>query len=207
MKCKYPNRDLAARIDHSVCRYEGLPVYVRVDRDGTLFLYDLDNTGGKPVATIRSDDPMFDISTIPLGYVQENPTKVLYLSRKPHRRYKQGVDTESLSYSNLPRSSKVSRGFNILSKPFKDSLLGLFPDARQAIDNIRKSGKDDMEIAVTNKVALQFNSELNIINVYYRNEPKPVGWIPKDSYTVIVPSSDYAWIISEHLSVLNWEIK
>lgn len=134
--CMYDTeKDLQARLHGTICRYDNIPVYVTVRSAKEIVIYDPISVGlsnnpytDNPVKLeekiIRPTDPLFDISSPELGYLnydydvevmprrrgsaslydssktetsskQETGNLVLYLRRSPNRQWKQGLNCES----------------------------------------------------------------------------------------------------------------
>lgn len=108
----YLNRDDARlRLNHTVCMYEGKPVYVRLDSDEQFDnqyqcrIYELKNvnTGRGRGKVVDYRDKNFDARGIELGYCQAGLSAV-YLSRLPARQNQQGLKHENIMAepSNIP---------------------------------------------------------------------------------------------------------
>ncbi len=84
--------DLNMRLNNSLVKYNGQPAYV-VGIDGrTLSLY-LTRTRDNVLAHLP--DNKLDIRPVPLGYVNLL-SHCVYVSRRPERRYKQGLNTNNI---------------------------------------------------------------------------------------------------------------
>lgn len=204
MKCKFSERDISQRLDATVCRYRGHPYYVRYRDRNLLTLYTLDSGGKKEYLSIHPNDEDFDISTVPLGYMQFDPNTVVYLSRKPSRMWKQGLSPDGLQIvfhnANIVRYANVT----MLCSAFQNMVLDVYPSLNEALSELRRSEKDK-EIAISRDIALKININLKLIYVYYKTEE--VGWIVPDTNIVMVPSSEMAWIVSKHLNGFTWEVR
>lgn len=108
---EYLSRDDARlRLNHTVCLYEGKPVYVRLDNEEydsacecrIWDLHKVNDRGGRG-KKIDYRDKGFDAKNIELGYCQTGTTAV-YLSRLPVRHNQQGLKQESVmgEPSNIP---------------------------------------------------------------------------------------------------------
>lgn len=209
MRCKYNDRDLSQRLDHTICRYRGLPYYVRHDGDDLLLLYDLEQTRGNPVHRIHSSDTDFDISTVPLGYFQVTPDTVIRVTRLPHRRFKQAIDADSIRYEFLPKTNHTER-FSMFCAGFKDMIIDNYPNPLKVLErfkNTRFISGTGPEVAISRDIALQYSVDMGHTNVYFKNENPACGWIPKNSKTIVVPNSEKAWIISMYLTPFGLEIE
>lgn len=204
MRCKFPPNDLSARLDSSICRYKGRPVFIRFDGGNSLRLYSVKdaNKSGKSLGIIDAGDEFLDVSTVPLGYMQVGDG-VVYLTRRPVRRFKQGVDGESLSPKFIPGSPVINTGYHIFSPSFEDMVLDNYPPLEVTLERFR-TATVDLEIAVSRDIALRYHHKVRVTFVYFKGEE--VGVIPPDSQTVMVPKSDNAWIISKYLSRFQWKV-
>lgn len=208
MRCKFGSKDVQLKLNETICRYKGEPVWVRAD-GLTLFLAHVYNRGN-PFTTIKSNDPEFDIAGPPLGYLQYGD-KVFYLTRSAIRRTRQGLDHRAILIRELEfKADKPKRdnGSLIFSQGFHDMVINKYPNLKDALVSIRekhrKNEKCFAEVAVSRNIALGIN-ELGVINVYYKSDH--VGWMQPNKDVVHVTSSDKAWIISKYLSdQLGWII-
>lgn len=212
MKCNIPVNDLGQKLDSTVCRYKGQPVFVRVLDRGVITLYELPQAK-KAIGNISANDPDFDIASVPLGYMQAEK-QVYYLTRSPQRRVKQGVESRTLRYDLLAPGSNnsfkysMNAGQIIVSKGFADMILGNYPDLMVSLKALRKDWandpKENSARAVNRNIAMYIN-EVGVINVYYKQDF--VGWIQPDKFVVHVPSNDWGWVVSRYLShELSWKI-
>lgn len=207
MRCRYPDKDLSQRLDSTICRYEGIPVFVRYAGRNALSLYTVDQPNKKAIKEIAADDPLFDISAVPLGYVQYSARQVAHLSRRANRIYKQGLSADVVNCDLLVRTGTepiIGTSSVLYSKAFEESVLGMFTGLDDAIRQLR-DGDVTAAKAISRDVALKFNQELKMIVVYYKGSE--VGWIPPGTREVIVPSTDKGWVVSRFLSGFTWEVK
>jgi hypothetical protein len=202
MRCKFPERDLSQRLDSTICRYKGVPYYVRYTDRNLLTLYTLSSNGKKNALQISPFDDDFDISTIPLGYCQASNDYVVYLSRRPNRLYKQGLSGDSLQFRWINGAGRFS--FHWVSGAVEQMVLNNYPPLNAALDNLRRS-TTEREIAISRDIAMKFNPNLKLIYVYFKGDE--VGWIIPDTNIVIIPSSELAWIVSQHLRGFSWEVR
>lgn len=212
MKCMYSDRDLPQRLDGSICRYNGRPVYVRYAGHNSLALFEVYDTESI-ICNIKSSDELLDISTPPLGYTQVTDTRVMYATRMPYRVFKQGIYADNINFTMIDnkntRNSKMP-STRMFSQYFFDTMSMNYPSVSDLMDKIRKA-KVYTELAVSNDVALVYKPENNTLLVYYKNEI--VGWIPpscisgKEPPKVMIKNTDNAWIIELYLKDFNWDIK
>lgn len=205
MRCKYPNRDLVQRLDSSICRYEGRAVFVKYTGDSDLMniWYLPTNRKGSADNTIHASDTKFDISTVPLGYMQADKGVVSYALRRPGRIYKQGVSYDNVHFDSIDGKNM---GFNpsIYDDGFKAMVEDKYPSLREAMTGLRKSAVKS-QIAVSRDIALEWDPSLRLIYVYYKTDQ--VGFIVDGTNIVIIPSSDKAWVVSKFLYGLDWEVR
>lgn len=208
MRCKIPSADLSLKLNDSICRYKGEPVYIRVD-GSSLLLYHVTQTHD-PFVKIKASDPDFDISGVPLGYVQVKGD-VVYLTRTPVRKTKQGMDVRSTIIRRVTDNSIISRGNNshyVFSQGFVDMVANKYPDLNDSIKMIRgKYARDEKclaQVAISRDIAMWIN-EMGIINIHYKGEF--VGWVEPNGDVVHVPSGGKGWVVSRFLSsVFSWKI-
>lgn len=198
MRCKYPERDLGQRLDGTICRYMGKPVYVRYRERGELHLYSLASGGRELERTIDPNDPEFDISTVPLGYMQDTTETVVYVSRRPARIYKQGVSVDSLLFTPMS-GSRLSHTW--VQQSFYNMVIDDYPPLRESINRLSRSEKN-LEVAVGRDLALK--SKGGIVFVHFKG--MEVGFIIPQTNTVSIPSGELAWVVSKHLSGFDWEV-
>lgn len=205
MRCKYPNRDLQQRLDGTICRYKGKAVYVRCGGDvGTLSLWYLPSSRRNNASeNIKADDPYFDISTPSLGYFQAHKDRVAYASRRPMRLYKQGISPDNLMVRGID-GKNLFEGSDVYGPGFADMVNEKFDSLKNSIAEVRKSPVPT-ERVVSKDIAIRWDSALKLIFVSYQMEP--VGFITEDSNTVIVPSSEKAWVVSMLLHGYSWEVQ
>lgn len=205
MRCKFANRDLIQRLDSSICRYRGRAVFVRYGgaEDLMNIWYLPSSRKGAADETIHANNEQFDISTVPLGYMQEGKDVVNYACRRPGRIYKQGVSYDNLHFYQINGKGVMSNP-SIYDQGFKDMVEDNYPSLKEVMASIRKS-TTKKEVAISRDIALQWDPTLRLIYVYYKTDQ--VGFIIDGSNTVIVPSSEKAWVVSKFLSLLSWEVQ
>lgn len=202
MRCKYSDKDLAQRLDHTICRYDGLPYAVRYAGKNELWLYSVPSRReGDPVLRINSEDPRFDVSTVPLGYVQETDKMVIYAYRRPTRMYKQGMHADACGGRTLTNQVYSPTMF---SKPFENMITGTYPSLENTLEKFKKVDDRDHEVAISRDIALRFTHVSKLVFIFYKNDE--VGWMRLGTNTVVVPNTNKGWIISKYLSHFNWKI-
>ncbi len=205
MRSKYANKDLEARLHGTIIRYNNHPYFCRYNGSNSLILYHVNQTDSE-FKTIKGNDVLLDISSVPLGYIQQGD-KVAYLTRKPHRRYKQGIDDSALLWHTIdeeegPQNFPRSLRGNLYTQATIDMILGNYP----ALDKVMDIKPDRaVEVAISRDVAVRYRPALQMWDVFLRR--RCVGWVPPGTRTVVVPSNDMGWVVSLYLTGFNWEVK
>lgn len=204
MRCTFRGHDLDQKINKTVCRYDGVPYFCRTMNGSHVILYHL--TDNLEFKTITVDDDRFDVSSIPLGYYQATPDVVEFMERKPHRKWKQGIDETNVTVTTISREIpyRPTCRFGLYTQGFINSVTGKFPDMMTALGTLRNKDHNS-QIAISRDIAIEWIADLQIIHVYYKT--KLVGFIPSGSLTVYVPTSDMGWVVTKYLSCFNWEVK
>lgn len=207
MKNKIGENDLVARLDHSINRYRGAPVFTRVASRKVLNLYKPSNIGGEPIAKISPWDDDFDIESIPLGYFPLEG-KIFYVSRTPSRRYVQGVSEKSCTYEEIPGSLIKGRQPYVVraifqSTAFEEIVSGKVFDVDQVLAELNRT-PGYAEGCLNRDVALAKN-ELGVVSVFYKNTL--VGWMKPNTKVVHVDNQEMGWIISMYINQFNWVVE
>lgn len=210
MRCRIPEVDLGQKLHDTICRWKDQPVWVKI-RDGQIHLYKLPG-GGEFLTEIKREDPLFDISNVPLGYVNSatKGERVYYTTRIPIRRTKQGLSNQNLKVSSLPKlvSGKLVGGLNVMmSNGFVDMVNNKYPPLEDAMKLLRTNLAEhglEGQIAIRRDIAMSID-KAGIIFVYYKNDY--IGWIQPDKFIVHVISNGVSWVVSKYLShILGWEV-
>lgn len=207
MKCTIIPNDISQKMAESIFKYQGRPYYVRHSGGNKIDLYELQNATGHIVYTIKYDDDGLDFSSIPLGYVNLKPyVAVVYLTRVPVRKVKQGINTSNTKMNSLPGSLK--KGYNMTSTLFSEGFVNMaiekYPSLEESLEKLRKKDSKSGEVAISRSIALMID-EQDIIKVFYKNEY--VGWIQPGKFLVHVKSDGLGWVVSKYLShILGWQI-
>lgn len=170
MKCRYMSGDLNQRLNHSFVMYDGEPCYVLVHTDDEVKYalklyrsYEVNHYGheeGPPIKEIFPYDPedcddKFDISSIPLGYVNWN-NRAIYLKRHPYRAWKQGICTQSVTAYEV--SGEHSQGVQVSkvlsSHDFHASVCGKFPALKEAVRLVLTKG-GFKSMAISKDIAIE----------------------------------------------------
>lgn len=200
MHCNIPIPDLPARLDGTVCLYKDYPYIVKTNHDSNELLL-LDMVTRKALMHIPSNDKDFDVATPPLGYVQYGPLQVAYVTRRPHRRYKQGLTYESVYINMLSLDNTI--GFTFFSEAMRNTIIRKYPP----FENIRRSvlnTKERGEFAINNDCAVVVDKVLqpNNVGVFFRDEF--VGNSTIDEFKKPIPFVELqnpkkTWILEQYL--------
>lgn len=132
------DRDGNMRFSRTIVRYKGEPYWCkRVDGDLQFILFPL--TGTERVLVDR-DDKDLDVTPVPLGLVCYGRTLV-YLSRTPARRWKQGLNRESLRGTAVGGRAKPVGEEMMRSQTMKRLIEGSFPSLKEAVKEAKKTGR------------------------------------------------------------------
>src|SRR6185312_12225322 len=114
--------------------------------------------------------------------------RVYYLERLPYRRYRQGLNAESLySYDMEGKSGTPPQA--VLTNPgMGDCLTGVYPSIKEAQECL--SGTSIKEMAIAQDIALK-KTDAGIILVFYRQDN--IGWITPDSSSISIERSADSW--------------
>ena len=218
--CLYrTHKDLADRLDGTICRYKGEPVYISVD-DDTLNLWKVSGLSlqsglGECFASVSAEDPDLDISAIEACYLNVKfhdalvkrgyppTTKVYYLTRNTVKNWKQGLSLSHCIFMNLDGKQVTqynlpsALGYNL--SPIHDAVVGNYPSYATAM-NILSDGESEMGLAISRDIAL-FKTKVGVVFVYYRTDA--VGWIQPGTNKLNLVDGDLGWVASRYLSSLD----
>lgn len=136
----YSQEDCMMRLNRTLCRYKGEPVYVEVypdDPTNTVRLTPVPYDAKKRRAlTIKTTDPGFVHKSPELGYVNYtwgDKRDAFYYARSPKRKQQQGLSSANVDVFNEhgPRFSDVW-----LSKEFRDTIVGVYPSYEYALKTV-----------------------------------------------------------------------
>ena len=203
-------QDQMQRYHGTIVQFDGQPVYVMVaGNKWNLYKPSTINIGNN-VLLFKGIDPYderVDVSSLPMGYVNLSKWKtVRYLVRRPVKKFQQGMNPEVLGVHQLPDFKNefyVDPNSILYTQEFEDCVLGKYPNLKEALETLENQVEDCGEIAIDRSIALSVD-KLGIIKAYYRNSL--VGWMAPGKKVLNVPSSNMGWVVSHHLSGLDWEI-
>lgn len=201
MKAKYPVTDYNQRLHSGVVLWKNVPHCINTE-DNTLNITDL-VTGEMVARSVSPDHEYLDIAAFELGYINTE-VGAYYLTRIPARQFKQAITSGSVIEYRLTRDGPsrdgIGRGRWLRTQEFRDRYTKSYPTYDEAV---RMFNGDRVSVALSPDIAITKHKEL--VKVWHKLEC--VGEIKSGTRTVIVPSSEKAWVISMYLSQLNWEIE
>lgn len=200
LKNKINPDDYSARFNDSICRFKGEPYRVQVHSRTRFDLIPLTNRGD--VITINPQDDDFDISSIPMGYMNHNGIAVSCV-RRSQRRYTQGVTQRNVSFFSISGERSPNHdGISVYSTAVHAMVMNSYPSVESAIETLR-SGKAQ-SIAISRRVALEIN-RMGVISVYVMY--RMLGWIPPEKDYVVLEDSKVSEVLRDELSSLGMKCK
>lgn len=204
MQCNIASLDLPARLNGTVCMYDNVPYFVGTEdshRPIWIYLYDLMTKS--LVHKIKPNDPLFDIATPPLGYLQIKKNRAVWSERIPHRQFRQGITLGVLHFEFFNESFRM----NIHSEYFKNTMMKVYPTLPEVLKTAFKD-PDLGEYSLSNDCAL-VKSVAGIVKIYFKHEEVAFSSVPKlkkKRPMIHVPSSTKSWITEKYLSKFDWDI-
>jgi hypothetical protein len=196
MKCRYVGGDIKKYLDECFIRYNGVPYYASVD-GLNVHLIDLETR--QATAVVRGDDPLLDISSIPLGYVNIGRDYCLHIKRYPYRKWKQGVCMANIQVSIIGRTADAGRitKDHLICQEFKNSILGNFPNWTTAFRML--STKERCSVALSNSVGVKRNDH----TLEFLVDEQVIGYIDlreKNFSVVNTKKSEFSWVYNLEIS-------
>lgn len=198
-------KDLQDRLSHSIIRYDGVPYLCVYEKKGRLSLYH--PVTSEKIKEIKPDDPLLDISSIEVGYMNmctahtNNKNRVFYLVRLTKKKYIQGLTVGGLyAYTIDNEANSLTHDVDIIrTDGFYKSITGDFP----TIGNLLTTMRAGEQWAVAQDVALR-KSRLGLTTLYYRN--KELGYF-EDGSDVFKCKDKYLWVFERYLSRFNLKME
>ena len=140
---RYPNsHDAGMRLNNSIVMFKDIPVFVRQEGESIKFhLQPLDGVSRVPELVSANDEDL-NIESVPLGYVNlTSPQDVVYVSRLPARKQKQGLDIGNINYFREGGQNMYtdSNGWKVPFPALAKTITGDYPSAKQAYDLVTKT--------------------------------------------------------------------
>ncbi len=187
--------DLSQRLNKSICRYDGKPVWVLYDGAQQLMLYDIATK--MKITAISYDDPKLDISIMETGYMNYEgkggyPPGVRYIAKHPLKQWKAGLSGHTTQGIDGEKAH-MYEGWHC--QVFVDMLNGVYPSVDGALEDIASGAMK--EVATSQEVAFG-RTDVGVVFVYYRT--KSVGWIAPGTKKVNIVDHAYTWVVQRLLS-------
>jgi len=196
--------DIEARLNRTVCLYDGEPYRIETD-GGMIYLCDL--LDRNPPKKIDAHDPLLDISAIELGYVNIEPLSpsykqgfCQYLMRGPGKQWKQGTSLNHIEIQNHTENKSTPLA-STSWKSFYDMVKGNYPSVVEAVWNI-SSGLWE-SVAISRDVCLTSEPSGSMTVVHMRD---PIGTLIPGQQKVYVKDHEYLWCVEKILRRFNIEI-
>ena len=199
MKNKYLSQDYTQKLDSTIVRYNGEPVFLRVESATCFALYQLGDTT-QLVGKIKPTDDSLDISSIPLGWYNNSANRrAFFYERAPVRKYKQGVCSAN---TNAYTHGGDRAPFDYFFSPsVVDGLKGKFPSLKAAVSLLEKSAWQSVAIS---RDVLLYKSK-NIINVKIHNDD--VGTYDPNTNILRIPPTTFGFVLSHIVSEFQWSVE
>lgn len=181
-----PN-DVSMRLDATICRYKGIPVYLRHYEALTLMAYDMQHPGSTNEVKVQANDTELDIESPPCGYFMSG-NKLLFLERLTLRRQHQGLSSRNTTIK-VDTMDEFPTASGTLDRAeywpgIRDSILGIFPSFETSIAAVRESPK--IYRALSRRYAIGQNATGTVVLRYCG---RTIGAFTSDDRCVV--SEDY----------------
>lgn len=165
MQIKYLDQDLRQRLDSGVVFYRGIPyIYSLRDEAGVARLYSLKNSS--EFITVHPKDPEIDIRSPKIGFVNYKG-RAYYLTRYPHRMYKQSFCLRSVRALDVAANIEITTPMNLQSGPIHNMLIDEYPRISTAMKDLEGGAKS---VAISKDIAIG-RDDLDNIKAWYKNQP------------------------------------
>lgn len=137
--------DVFMRLDSTYCMYDGVPCYVRVNKNfkcGELNIYSIPYRSGAEEKLISIEDDRFSFVPPELGYVNDS-MGCFFLARLPERVQKQGLHESSIRVTGpgLCENIRPNTQSLINSVGFVDSCRDYYPSFNEALGGVVSNGR------------------------------------------------------------------
>lgn len=199
LKNKINPDDYAARFQDTICRYKGEPYRVMVESRSRFTLIPINGRG--EMIHINPKDENFDVSSIPMGYMNHNGTAVSCV-RTSRRRYTQGVTQRNVSFYSVSGQELPNGAISIYSGAVHEMVMGNYPKIENILKSLRSGSCTSM--AGSRRIAFEIN-RMGVISIYVMY--RMLGWIPPEKDYVVVEDSKISSILCDELRELGLNIK
>jgi hypothetical protein len=189
--------DAVMRLDNSVVRWHGIPVFLQQEEGYLFAMTPLDGKSEVP-KVVDANDMELDISSPELGFVNLSSHPVadaVYVARIPARRYKQGVDGQGLrclrAGNNEDTLFRDSKGWAVPFKDLDKTIRNEYPTAAEAYQKVTET--EALGVAFSRKFAFsKLEDNPKVIRLLLAKET--VGFVSigrkQPTVTLLEPWSD-----------------
>lgn len=187
----YDGDELSLRLRQSIISYNSLPVFVRdtsvqTTTEGLVEFLHISrlsqNSGEGEIKKVALKDSKINLKPVKLGYCNYS-NRAYYLTRRPERRWKQGLALNAIQISPL-RHEKLKT--IVFSREMENSILNKFPSLSESLEII-KTFDYEGSIAFSLKLAV-YKNKIGVKFLHFRNEE--VGFF-KDNKVKLGPQYTY----------------
>lgn len=147
--------DVKLRLSNSLVRVKDRPVIVMdAHPGGVVSVRDVEDI----VLNVKVKD--LELTPVPLGFVNQDG-QLLYVMRKPTRRYKQGLTRENIHAIDVFTGKEV--GLNLHSVALSDTIRGVYPSVGDCFTAVREGAQKALAFSREWAVALM-KDELSILH-------------------------------------------
>lgn len=201
---RYENYDdVVARVNRTIIRYQGVPVYSTVHSNGRTNEPDLsldltDFHRDVSFNKVHSSDEDIDVSAMPLGYVNKATSAVMAV-RLPTRRHRQGLCNENLAYID-PRHERTrgiipAKAQDIVAKDFFRMLNNEYPTGAEAIECLEHRNEVS-SVAFHRKFAI-VRDDIGVIKLHFFGAPLAVYNEDKGTFKLTSRMKHYAPVLEQ----------
>lgn len=192
--------DMCTRLDGCVIRYKGRPVWSSHYGKWHLSLQDL--ITGDTVQVDGNTDDDLDLTSAPIGYVNF-PHGCYYISRAPHRKFKQGLTTSNCSkfFEGPQEDDCWSIRHIIPSLSLGSTILNQFPTPQNALNDLRYTRIPS--VAFNRRFAFM-KDEAGLIKL--RHMTRTIGWVDPKTSKLTIPPELSTSIFDTRLSAMGLQI-
>lgn len=196
--------DIEARLNRTICSYDGEPY--RIETDG-MSVYLIDLLGRNTPVKVDAHDPLLDISSLELGYMNIEPGSpgrktgfCEYLTRGPGKQWKQGICIDRIEvHSPVDDLHTPLSGVDYVN--LYNVLKNIYPSVTEAVWNI-SSGLWE-SVAISRDVCLMGQRDSSISVVHLRD---PIGVLIPGRQKVYVKEHEHLWCVEKILRRFNIEV-
>ncbi len=174
--------DTSMRLDASLIRYKGVPYWVQVTGSNSkIRLFELKAGMQNFVHELDANDEDIDVSSVEIGYCNHETMGTIYITRAPYRKQKQGLSSVNALWASVGSSScsslKSLTSTQFFDKGISDAVQNKYPLVKDALEKLKKSAGEWVNVAISGNFCLSKNSK-GSIDVYF--EQSKIGRLEED---------------------------